>query len=285
MPGMKHTFVTEGAVAGGGSQSLEWKRHSLAHLLAAAIMKMYPDAKRTIGPAIDDGFYFDFDFPTEKPSEKDFPKIEKEMRKLLPAWKGFERHELSAAEAKKEYPGNPFKHELIDEFTKGGEKVSFYKSGDYWDLCRGGHVENPAKDIAPDSWKLDRVSGAYWRGDEKNPQLTRIYALAFDTKKELEEHIALREEAMKRDHKKLGPELELFMFHETAPGMPYWLPKGVLLYNELVDFWRKEHYARGYQEIVSPLLNKKDLTSRRATTTTTGRRCSGPRWLTARCTA
>lgn len=241
------------------SANLEHKRHTLAHLLAAAVLKLYPDAKRTIGPAIDDGFYFDFDFPTDKPTDKDFDRIEEEMRKLLPTWKSFERHELSATEAKKEYPGNEFKHELIDEFTADGSKVSFYKSGDYWDLCKGGHVEDPARDIAPDSFKLDRIAGAYWRGDEKNKQLTRIYALAFDTKTELDDYITMREEARKRDHKKLGAELGLFMFHETAPGMPYWLPKGVVLYNELVNFWRIEHRERGYQEIISPLLNKKEL--------------------------
>lgn len=241
------------------STILEHKRHTLAHLLAAAVLELYPDAKRTIGPAIDDGFYFDFDFPTNKPSEKDFPKIEKVMRKLLPSWKSFERSELEAAAAKAEYPENEFKHELIDEFTKEGQKVSFYKSGHYSDLCRGGHVENPAKEIASDSFKLDRIAGAYWRGDEKNKMLTRIYSLAFDTKEELDAHIAMREEARARDHKKLGTEHELFMFHETAPGMPYWLPKGVVLYNELIDFWRKEHSERGYQEIVSPILNKKEL--------------------------
>lgn len=240
-------------------QELEHKRHTLAHLLAAAIIELYPDAKRTIGPAIDDGFYFDFDFPTDKPTEKDFPKIEKVMRKLLPSWKSFERTELDASAAKAAYPDNQYKHELIDEFTKDGQKVSFYKSGFYTDLCRGGHVENPVKDIAPDSFKLDRIAGAYWRGDENNPMLTRIYGLAFNSKEELDAHIALREEARSRDHKKLGIEHELFMFHETAPGMPYWLPKGVVLYNELIDFWRQEHRERGYQEIVSPILNKKEL--------------------------
>ncbi|MBV9349766.1 MAG: threonine--tRNA ligase [Patescibacteria group bacterium] len=237
---------------------LEHKRHTLAHLLAAAVMNLWPDTKRTIGPAIEDGFYFDFEF--SKPiSEKDFPAIEKEMRRLLPSWTSFTRSELSAEEAKKEYPDNPYKHELIEEFTKDGEKVSFYKSGDYWDLCRGGHAENPAKEIQSDSWKLDRIAGAYWRGNEKNPMLTRIYGLAFDTKKELDAYIEKRQEAMARDHKVLGPKYGLFMFHHTAPGMPYWLPKGVTIYNELINFWREEHAKRGYQEIVSPLLNKKEL--------------------------
>src|SRR6185503_17658916 len=173
-------------------------RHSLAHLLAAAVMQLYPDTKRTIGPAIDNGFYFDFEF-SEPISDADLPKIEKVMRKILPTWKTFEKHELSADEAKKEYPDNPYKHELIDEFTKNGEKVTFYKSGDYWDLCKGGHAEN-MKDIHADSFKLDRIAGAYWRGDEKNKMLTRIYGLAFENKAELDAYIVQREEAKKRDH-------------------------------------------------------------------------------------
>jgi len=240
--------------------ALEHKRHTLAHLLAAAILKLYPDAKRTIGPAIDDGFYFDFDFPTDKPSDKDFPKIEKEMRKLLPSWKGFSHHELSATDAKKEYPDNPFKHELIDEFTKGGEKVSFYKSGEYEDLCRGGHVENPAKEIASDSFKLDRIAGAYWRGDEKNPMLTRIYALAFDSKSELDAYIAVREEAAKRDHKKLGRELDLFAFSETVgKGLPLWTEKGTTIRRELERFIIDEEIRRGYIHVMTPDIAKLDL--------------------------
>ena len=236
---------------------IEHIRHSLAHLLAAAVMELWPDAKRAIGPAIENGFYYDFQF--SKPiSDADLPKIEKKMRQILPTWDKFEKHELSVAAAKKEYPDNPFKHELIDEFAVTDKKLSFYKSGNYWDLCRGGHVES-AKEIIPDAFKLTHLAGAYWRGSEKNPMLTRIYGLAFGAKKELDEYLKMVEEAKKRDHKKLGPELELFMFHETAPGMPYWLPKGVAIYNELVNFWREEHAGRGYQEIVSPLINKKEL--------------------------
>ncbi len=237
--------------------NLEHVRHSLAHLLAAAVMELYPDAKRTIGPAIDNGFYFDFEF-SEPLTPADLLKIEKRMKKILPHWKTFERHELTAEEAKKEYPGNPYKHELIDEFTKEGQKVSFYKSGDYWDLCKGGHVEN-MKEIDADSFKLTKLAGAYWRGDEKNKQLTRIYGVAFATKAELDGYLTMMAEAEKRDHRKLGTALELFMFHETAPGMPYWLPKGLILYNELVNYWRIEHTKLGYQEIASPLVNKAEL--------------------------
>ncbi|MEK7095595.1 MAG: threonine--tRNA ligase [Patescibacteria group bacterium] len=238
-------------------QKLNNIRHSLAHLLAAAIMELYPDTKRTIGPAIDNGFYFDFEFSTPI-SDSDFPKIEKTMRKILPTWSTFEKSELSGDEAKKEYPGNEYKHELIEEFTKNGEKVTFYKSGDYWDLCKGGHVENMSE-VKPDSFKLDRLAGAYWRGDEKNKMLTRIYGLAFETKEELDAYIIQREEAEKRDHKKLGKELGLLMFHETAPGMPYWLPKGLILYKELENYWRKRHADLGYLEIASPLVNKSEL--------------------------
>lgn len=240
--------------------SLEYKRHTLAHLLAAAIMNLYPDAKRTIGPAIDDGFYFDFEFPTKKPSEKDFPAIEKEMRRLLPTWTSFSKHDLDAAAAKKEYPENPYKHELIDEFTKDAPTVSFYKSGEYWDLCRGGHLENPAEEITADSFMLDRIAGAYWRGDEKNTMLTRIYGLAFDTKDELDAHLARREEARQRDHRKIGKELDLFTFSElVGPGLPLWTPKGTLVRNLLDQFISDLRSEYGYQKVTIPHFTKRNL--------------------------
>lgn len=242
------------------SAELDQKRHTLAHLMAAAVMRLYPDAKRTIGPAIDDGFYFDFDFPTTKPTDKDFATIEKEMRRILPTWTSFSKHELSAAEAKKEYPDNPFKHELIDEFTADGSKVSFYKSGEYWDLCKGGHVENPAKDIKSDSFKLDRIAGAYWRGDEKQTMLTRIYALAFNTKKELDEYTAMREEAKKRDHRKLAREMDLLVFSDlVGPGMPLFTPKGNVIREEIVKFSRELNTALGFGEVHTPNINKGEL--------------------------
>lgn len=237
--------------------SLEAKRHSLAHLLAAAVLDMWPGTKNTIGPAIDDGFYYDFEFASPI-NDADLPKIEKKMRQILKSWKNFEKIDVTPDEAKKRFSDNPYKNELIDEIVAKGEPLSLYQSGDFIDLCRGGHVEN-AKEIDPKAFKLTHLAGAYWRGDEKNKQLTRIYGMAFDTQEELDQHIAMIEEAKKRDHKVLGPQLELFMFHQTSPGMPYWLPKGVILYNELIHFWRKEHQKRDYQEIVSPLLNKKEL--------------------------
>ncbi|MDP3793093.1 MAG: threonine--tRNA ligase [bacterium] len=232
-------------------------RHSLAHLLGAAVLELYPGSKLAIGPSIDNGFYYDIEV-IGKISDDDLPRVEVEMRKILKSWEKFEAIKETEESAKARYVGNPYKKELIEEVAQKGEEITSYKSGRFIDLCRGGHVQS-AKDMNPDAFKLSHVAGAYWRGDEKNQMLTRIYGLAFETKKELDEHITMLEEAKKRDHKKLGSELDLFMFHHTAPGMPYWLPKGVVLYNELVQFWRTEHSQRGYQEIVSPILNKKEL--------------------------
>lgn len=240
------------------NEQLQNKRHSLAHLLAAAVMQIYPDAKRTIGPAIDNGFYFDFEFSTPI-SDEDLPKIEAKMREILPSWSTFERSELTAEEAKKEYLGNPYKHELVDEFTADGSKVSFYKSGDYWDLCRGGHAEN-MQDIDPESFKLTKIAGAYWRGDEKNKMLTRIYGLAFNTKQELEEYEAMIEEAKKRDHKILGPQLDLFVFSElVGAGLPLWTPKGTLVRNLLDNYLWSLRSAAGYVKVEIPHITKKDL--------------------------
>jgi threonyl-tRNA synthetase len=236
-------------------EHLEHLRHSTAHLLAAAVMELWPDTKRTIGPAIENGFYYDFAF-SRPISEDDLPKIEAKMHEILPTWTGFERKEVSKQQALDEYQGNEFKQELIEQFAGEDQTLTFYTSGNYTDLCRGGHARD-MKEM--EHFKLMSVAGAYWRGSEKNPMLTRIYGTAWPTKEALETHLNQLEEAKKRDHRKLGPQLDLFFFHETAPGMPYWLPKGVTVVNELVNFWRQEHKARGYQEIVSPLLNKKEL--------------------------
>jgi threonyl-tRNA synthetase len=224
-------------------------------LLAAAVMELFPSVRLTIGPAIEDGFYYDFD--NLKVSVDDLPKVEEKMRELVKGWKRFERIEVSSNEAMEQFSNNKYKQELIKEFSDQGEVLTFYKSGEFVDLCRGGHVENPAEELK--YFKLLSVAGAYWRGDEKNKMLTRIYGTAWPSQEELDNYLEMQEEAKKRDHKKLGPLLDLFMFHETAPGMPYWLPKGVILFNELVNFWREEHSKRGYQEIVSPILNKKEL--------------------------
>ncbi|MEX2029051.1 MAG: threonine--tRNA ligase [Candidatus Paceibacterota bacterium] len=235
-------------------------RHTLAHLLAASAGAIYKfdNIKLTLGPAVDNGFYYDIDFLDEKISDADLKKLEDTMRKLLPKWTKWEHKEMTKEEALLFFK-NEYKAELIKEISERGEKITAYTCGGFTDLCRGGHAENPSKDISPDAFKLDRVAGAYWRGNEKNKMLTRIYGLAFATKEELDAYLMQREEAEKRDHKKLGRELGLFMFHETAPGMPYWLPKGLILYKELENYWRKRHAELGYQEIASPLVNKSEL--------------------------
>src|SRR5258708_7727382 len=266
------------------SEKLHNLRHSLAHILASAVLEMFPKAQLGVGPVIENGFFYDFLLPRPITPE-DLAKIEKRMRALVKEGLAFEREEMSIHEGKTyfNHAVQPFKVELIkdiekfgttemdkilntDESLKDEQKVSkseqltvsLYKTGKFTDLCRGGHVKNTSE-IDPQSFKLNKMSGAYWRGDQANPQMQRVYGLAFESKKELDEYIKLQEEAEKRDHKKLGPKLGLFMFHHTAPGMPYWLPKGVALYNELVNFWRTEHNKRNYHEIVSPLLNKKEL--------------------------
>src|SRR5262249_15054463 len=159
--------------------------------LAAAVMELWPDTKRTIGPHIEDGFYFDFEF-AEPISEADFPKIEAKMHELVKSWHGFERHELSPAEAKKEYPGNVYKHQLIEKFAAEDKTISFYKSGEYWDLCKGGHIDHPDQELK--YFKLLSVAGAYWLGSEKNPMLTRIYGTAWPSQKELDEYLQRQEE-------------------------------------------------------------------------------------------
>ncbi len=238
-------------------QYLSNLRHSTAHLLAAAVMELWPDTKRTIGPAIENGFYFDFDF--KKPiSEDDFPKIEAKMQEILSSWDSFEAHTLTPIEAKKEYPGNEFKLELIEEFTKEGQTVTFYKSGNYWDLCKGGHVNNPKNEIG--AFKLLSIAGAYWRGDEKNKMLTRIYGAAFATKKELEDYIHLLQEAQKRDHRKLGKELDLFVFSDlVGKGLPLFTPKGTILRELINDFSQELRLKRGYQKVWVPHITKNDL--------------------------
>ena len=241
------------------SEYLNNLRHSCAHLLAAAVMQLWPKAKRTIGPAIENGFYFDFDFGKVKISEDDLPKIEAKMQEILPAWKSFDRHGLSAADAKKEYPDNEFKHELIDEFSgKGKKKISFYKSGDYWDLCRGGHVEHPDQELK--HFKLLSVAGAYWRGDEKNKMLTRIYGTCFPTKEELDQYLWQQAEAKKRDHRKLGKELELFLISpNVGSGLPIYMPKGLIL-RRILEIWLTgEKEKRGYQFVWTPHIAKSEL--------------------------
>lgn len=239
------------------SADLNNLRHSTAHLLAAAIAELYPEAKNTIGPAIENKFYYDFDFGEIKITESDFPKIEEKMHEIVKNWKSFEKHEVSSQEALEEFSGNIYKSELIREFDSQNQDITIYQSGNFRDLCKGGHIDKPDTKIK--FFKLLSVAGAYWRGNENNKMLTRIYGTAFFTQEELDQYLNMLIEAEKRNHRKLGKELELFMFHETAPGMAYFLPKGVKVYNELVEYWRTEHEKYNYQEIFSPLLNKKEL--------------------------
>ncbi len=238
-------------------QKLEHLRHSSAHLLAAAVIDIWPHAKQTIGPAIENGFYEDLDLGDIKISEKDFPKIEQKMHEIVKGWKQFERIEVNKEEALKAFSKNEYKHELIEEFAKDGKILTIYKSGDYVDLCRGGHDMDPSKDIK--HFKLTKIAGAYWRGSEKNKMLTRIYGTAFYTKEDLDNYLKMQEEAEKRDHKKIGKELELFIFSETSPGMPYFLPKGLIVFNGLLNFSRKMHKDFGYDEIMTPVMSKKAL--------------------------
>ena len=228
-------------------------RHSLAHILASALQTLYPKVKFGIGPAIENGFYYDV---SQSLKPEDLPQIEKKMQEIIRQNTAFKKKLISKIAAKKIFKDQPFKLELIKELP--GKTVTIYESGEFIDLCKGPHIKS-TKEISPSSFKLTKISGAYWRGNEKNPMLTRIYGLAFGTKEELQDYIRIQAEAEKRDHRKLGEKLELFFTHETAPGMPYWLPKGVIIYNELVNFWRKEHQKRGYQEISTPLLNKKEI--------------------------
>lgn len=240
-------------------EHLEHLRHSLAHLLAAAVVELWPDTKNTIGPAVDNGFYYDFEFSSPI-SEKDFPKIEKAMRKLLPHWKSFEKIDVSADEAREKFKDNPYKLELIEEIIAKGENITLYKSGEFIDLCRGGHVEVPKESIKPDAFKLERVAGAYWRGDEKNKMLTRVYGLAFATKEELDAYLKQKEEAEKRDHRKLGKEMDLFTFSDlVGPGLPLFTPRGQAMRESISDFLWQLSKKYGYQKVSIPHIAKLSL--------------------------
>lgn len=240
-------------------EKLAHQRHTLAHLLGASIMELYPGSKLTLGPAVDDGFYYDVDV-NGKVTEEDLPKIESKMRELLPSWTGFAKQVVSAPEAETAFSGNEFKNELIGEIANKGEEITLYTSGAFTDLCRGGHSDNPAGDIAPDSFKLDRIAGAYWRGDEKNKMLTRIYGLAFESKEKLDDYIAAQEEARKRDHRIIGEKMDLFHFDESiGKGLPIWLPNGNIIKEEL-EKWAKEIENKwGYQRVTTPIITKENL--------------------------
>lgn len=244
-------------------QKITNMRHTLAHLLAQAVKEKYPEVKLTLGPAIDNGFYYDIDFGDTKIHDTELPEIEKMMKKNLKDWNEFTHKEVSSDEALKYFKGNEYKTELINEISDKGEVITLYTCGKdegFTDLCRGGHSENPNKEIPVDSFILDRIAGAYWRGDEKNKMLTRIYGLAFNTKQELDEYLAQREEARARDHKKLGRELDLFTFSDLiGPGLPLWTPRGTLVRNLLDGFVWELRQKAGYEQVDIPHITKKDL--------------------------
>lgn len=251
-------------------------RHSAAHVMAETVLEFFPNAKLAIGPPIRDGFYYDFDLGVDeagKPitfSPSDIEEIETRMKELLKDEARFEVSTMAVDEALDFFSSQPYKQELIRELATGRvdengnpvskpiSEVGIYRHRDFVDLCRGPHVDTTAS-IYPESVKLLRAGGAYWRGSESNPQLQRLYGTAWPSKKELRQHLYRLEEAVRRDHRKLGPQLELFYLDDTAPGMPYWLPAGLKMINTLIDFWRQEHESRGYQEISTPLVNNRRL--------------------------
>jgi len=238
------------------SKKIEKIRHSLAHLLASAIQELYPGTKFGIGPAIENGFYYDFEFQKEI-SEKDLPKIENKMRELIKKNIKFEKEIISKNEAKKIFQDQIYKLELIEELPE--DKVSIFKSGNFIDLCQGPHVKN-TKEINPDSFKLKKIAGAYWRGSEKNRMLTRIYGLAFETKKELEDYLQKEVEAEKRDHRILGQKLELFLFdEEIGQGLPVWMPKGTLLRKIIENYLYSELKKEGYLWLTTPHIGNLNL--------------------------
>jgi threonyl-tRNA synthetase len=237
---------------------LDVMRHSAAHVLAKAVQQLYPGSKLGIGPVIENGFYYDIDIPA-KISEDDLPRIEAAMRQIIAAGEPFKREEWSKAEALEHYSSredNPYKREIIQDLPDD-EQISFYRTGSDWvDLCRGPHVDNSSQVGA---FKLTSVSGAYWRGDEQRPMLQRIYGTAWATQDQLDHYLWQVEEARRRDHRKLGRELELFFFDEVAPGQPFWLPKGLRIIHELEALLQRELDSRGYLEISTPSLVKSDL--------------------------
>ena len=237
---------------------LAWKRHSLAHLLGASLIELYPGTKLAIGPAVDDGFYYDAELPTTI-SADDLPAIEKKMREVVKGWSTFEKKVVSKEEALAHFKDNPYKCELIEDIAKEGEEITFYQSGDFIDLCGGGHIDN-MQEVALDGFTLSSVAGAYWRGDESNTMLTRVYGLAFDSKKELEEHKAMLEAAKERDHRKIGKELGLFSFSPlVGPGLPLFTPKGMALRNALESMLTQLLDKYDYEKVWIPHIAKPDL--------------------------
>ncbi|MEA2273523.1 MAG: threonyl-tRNA synthetase, partial [Solirubrobacteraceae bacterium] len=243
-------------------EALELIRHDAAHVLATAVVELYPGTKVSIGPPIDDGFYYDFDFPEGVTvGEADLPRIEEAMRRHIKADEAFVRNDLEVDDALEHFnveDDQPYKRELIRDLVdnEGVQTVSLYRNGPFTDLCRGPHGPSTKRIKA---FKLTSVAGAYWRGDSDRPMLTRIYGTAFLSKEDLDAHLERLEEARARDHRKLGRELELFMFSELSPGSPFWQPAGMAIWNELTGLWREENARRGYREVKTPILYDVDL--------------------------
>jgi len=263
------------------TQKIEIIRHSLAHIMAYAVQELYPGTKFGIGPAIENGFYYDLDVSRSNQKQmktnkkrvfdknslllvknsgialEDLPKIEKKMKELIKNNIDFKKKVVSKKEAKNIFKSQQYKLELINELKEG--QITIYESGNFVDLCAGPHVKS-TKEIPQDSFKLTKIAGAYWRGDEKNKMLTRIYGVAFQNKKELDEYLFLQEQAEKRDHRIIGQKLELFSFDdEVGAGLPLWHPKGALLLQIIQDFWLKEHLASGYELVKTPHIGKINL--------------------------
>jgi len=230
-------------------------RHSLAHILASAVLGLYPGTKFGMGPAVENGFYYDFDIPEGKTlNENDLPKIEKKMKEIIKKGIEFKKKSISKTKAKKIFKGQPYKLELIEELP--GENVSIYESEKFRDLCRGPHVKS-TKEIPLDAFGLTRLAGAYWKGSERNPMLTRIYGIAFKNKKEMEEYLSKEKEAEKRDHRLLGQMLEIFMIDEgVGAGLPLWLPKGATLRHIIENYLYEELKSQGYSWIITPHIAK-----------------------------
>ena len=242
-------------------EHLQTVRHSCAHVMAEAILKLYPGTKIAIGPAIENGFYYDFEFPTDtKFTETDFATVEKEMRRILAGNHEFVRKEISKEEALKLFADQPYKIELINDLPEG-ETISTYEQDGYLDLCRGPHVAS-TKEINGQAFKLDRVAGAYWRGDSNRTMLTRVYALCFEKPNDLKDYLAMMAEAEKRDHRKLGQEMDLFHLDPEDPGQIFWHPNGWTIYTVMQDYMRKMIRHDGYQEVNTPAIMPRTLWER-----------------------
>ncbi len=238
-------------------EKLQKSRHSLAHILAKALVSLYPSTKLTIGPAIEDGFYYDVDLD-EQLTPDHFDAIEKKMKEILNKGEAFVRKEVSKQEALKLFEGNEYKTEIINELPENEQITLYYTGDDFFDLCRGPHVES-SKNLQNYAFKIHSVNGAYWRGSEKNKMLQRVYVYAFADKKQLADHINMLEEAKKRDHRKLGKELKLFMLSPEGPGFPFYLPNGMIVKNLLIDYWHELHRKAGYSEIATPMMLSRHL--------------------------